>query len=221
MPQITPSQTIGPFLSLGLPWQDGPYVVPAGTPGAVRITGRVLDGAGLAVPDALIETWQADPAGAFAHPDDPRGAADGAAAGGAAAGGAAGDAAAGGAAGDGVRGGVGGFRGFGRCPTDEQGCYEITTVKPGPLPAPDGGTEAPHIDVSVFARGLLNRVVTRIYFPDEAAANEADPVLQSVDPARRATLIAVPVPGALQFDIHLQDSEAGGESIAETVFFSL
>ena len=204
MPQVTPAQTVGPFLSLGLPWADGPYVVPAGTAGAVRITGRVLDGAGMAVPDALIETWQADPAGAFAHPDDPRGAADGTPADGAAA--------------DGT---AKGFHGFGRCPTDEQGCYELTTLKPGPLPAPDGGIEAPHIDVSVHARGLLNRLVTRIYFPDEADANEADPVLRSVDPARRATLIAAPVPGGLQFDIHLQDSDAGGESSEETVFFSL
>ena len=202
MPQITPSQTVGPFLSLGLPWPDGPYVVPAGTPGAVRITGRVLDGAGMPVPDALIETWQADPAGAFAHPDDPRGAADGGTA----------------------RGGSGrpnGFRGFGRCPTDEQGTYEIITVKPGPLPALEGGTEAPHIDVTVLARGLLKALVTRIYFPDEAEANEADPVLESVDPSRRGTLIAVPDGDGLRFDIYLQDSDTGGNGSAETVFFSL
>ena len=70
---LTPSQTVGPFLAIGLPWPDGPYVVPDGTPGAITISGRVLDGAGEPVPDALIETWQADPDGRFAHPDDPRG----------------------------------------------------------------------------------------------------------------------------------------------------
>jgi protocatechuate 3,4-dioxygenase alpha subunit len=201
MRQITPSQTVGPFLSLGLPWPDGPYAVTAGTPGAIRIAGRVLDGAGLAVPDALIETWQADPAGRFAHPDDPR-------------------AIVGPPAGTPAHDRRNGFRGFGRCPTDFQGHYEIVTVKPGPLPAPEGGSEAPHIDVSVLARGLLNRLVTRIYFPDEADANAADPVLRSVDPARRRTLIAVQAGDGLRFDIHLQDSD-NGETRAETVFFSL
>jgi protocatechuate 3,4-dioxygenase alpha subunit len=98
------------------------------------------------------------------------------------------------------------------------------TLKPGPLPGPDGGTEAPHIDVSVFARGLLGRLVTRIYFPDEQAANEADPVLRAIaDPGRRATLVAAAQPGppgapgapggpgALRFDIRLQGDH-------ETVF---
>jgi len=70
---LTPSQTVGPFLAIGLPWPDGPFVVPEGTPGAITITGRVLDGAGEPVPDALVETWQAAPDGSFAHPDDPRG----------------------------------------------------------------------------------------------------------------------------------------------------
>jgi len=191
---ITPSQTVGPFLSIGLPWPDGPFVVPEGTPGAVTITGRVTDGAGAGVPDALVETWQADPAGRFGHPDDPRGAPG---------------------AGAGTQAG---FRGFGRCPTGPDGSYRIVTVKPGPLPSPDGGTEAPHLDVSVFARGLLDRVVTRLYFPDEVAANEADPVLASAgEPARVATLISQAVPGnpaELRFDIRLQ-----GER--ETVFFDV
>ncbi len=187
---LTPSQTVGPFLAIGLPWPDGPFVVPEGTPGAVTITGQVLDGAGAPVADALVETWQASPGGRFTHPDDPRGApADG-----------------------------GAFRGFGRCPTGPGGWYRIVTLKPGPLPCPDGGTEAPHLDVSVFARGLLDRVVTRLYFPDEVAANAADPVLSSIgDPARAATLIAraaPDAPGALRFDIRLQ----GGR---ETVFFAL
>ncbi|MBO0873815.1 MAG: protocatechuate 3,4-dioxygenase subunit alpha, partial [Pseudonocardia sp.] len=86
----TPSQTVGPFLSIGLPWPDGPDVVSPGTAGEVTISGRVLDGAGEPVPDALVETWQADPDGRFDHPDDPRGP-------------------------------VHGWRGFGRCPTDDDG----------------------------------------------------------------------------------------------------
>ena len=184
---LTPSQTVGPFLAIGLPWPDGPFVVPEGSEGAITITGRVVDGAGEPVPDALVETWQADPDGRFSHPDDPRGP-------------------------------VPGFRGFGRCPTGPDGTYRIVTLKPGALPSPGGGTEAPHVDVSVLARGLLDRVVTRIYFPDEAAANAADPVLASIgDPARVATLVARPDPAdasRLCFDIHLQ-----GEH--ETVFFDV
>ncbi|MDQ1538797.1 MAG: protocatechuate 3,4-dioxygenase, alpha subunit, partial [Actinomycetota bacterium] len=95
------------------------------------------------------------------------------------------------------------------------GCFEIVTVKPGPTPAEGGLDEAPHLDVSVFARGMLDRTVTRIYFPDEQRANAADPVLSAVDPARRHTLIAVPESdGILRFDIHLQGDH-------ETVFFVL
>jgi protocatechuate 3,4-dioxygenase alpha subunit len=174
----TPSQTIGPFFAVGLLWPDGPEVVAEGTPGAVTVGGRVLDGAGEPVPDALVETWQADPAGRFAHPDDPRGPAPG------------------------------GFRGFGRCATDAGGRWAVRTVKPGPVPAPDGGTEAPHIDVSVFARGLLHRLVTRIYFPDEPQANAADPLLRSIpDPAARARLVAVATGGGLRFDLRLQGDQ--------------
>jgi protocatechuate 3,4-dioxygenase, alpha subunit len=189
---ITPSQTVGPFLAIGLPWPDGPYVVPEGTPGAVVISGRVFDGAGAPVPDALVETWQADPDSRFDHPDDPRGAA---------------------------RPAVAGFRGFGRSATDPDGNYQITTLRPGALPATGGRTEAPHLDVSVFARGLLDRVVTRIYFPDEIESNAADPVLAAIaDPARRSSLIAVADPDepgtAFHFDIWLQ-----GER--ETVFFDV
>ncbi len=205
---ITPSQTVGPFFAMRLPWPGGPFVVPEGTTGAITIIGRLLDGAGNAIPDGLIETWQADPDGRFAHPDDPRGPSPS---------------------------GYRSFRGFGRCPTAPDGSYRIVTVKPGPLPDPlgwgrngardgtgdgtgDGTAEAPHLDVSVFARGLLDRVVTRMYFPDEAEANAADPVLSSIaEPGRRAGLIAVPEPGPaggglLRFDIYLQGDR-------ETVFF--
>ncbi len=185
---LTPSQTVGPFLHIGLPWPDGPDVVPEGTAGAIVLSGLVLDGAGEPVPDALVETWQADPDGRFAHPDDPRGA---------------------------VPSRVPGFRGFGRCPTDETGRYLIRTVKPGPLPAPGGGTEAPHLTVSVFARGLLDRVVTRVYFADEAAANAADPVLSGIAEAdRRSTLLAEPDGEGYRFEIRLQGDH-------ETVFFDV
>jgi protocatechuate 3,4-dioxygenase, alpha subunit len=162
----TPSQTIGPFFGVGLYWPDGPEVVAEGATGAVLLTGQVTDGLGRPVPDALVETWQADGQGRLAHP---------------------------------------GFRGFGRCPTDAEGRWAVRTAKPGPLPAPDGGLEAPHIDVSVFARGLLNRLVTRVYFPDEAEANAADPLLASIpDPAVRARLVAVADGERLRFDIRLQ-----------------
>jgi protocatechuate 3,4-dioxygenase, alpha subunit len=183
---LTPSQTIGPFLHIALPWADGEWVVPDGTPGAVRISGRLYDGAGAVVPDGLVETWQADSAGRFVHPDDPRGAIDPT---------------------------PEGFRGFGRSATDADGRWSVLTVVPGALPAADGAIEAPHLDVSVFARGLLDRVVTRIYFPDEAG-NGTDPVLASVDEARRGTLVARREDDGLCFDIHLQ-----GEH--ETVFFDV
>src|SRR6185437_12040980 len=146
---LTPSQTVGPYFSMRLPWPEGPYVVAADRPGAVTIYGRLIDGAGDPIPDGLIETWQADPAGRFAHPDDPRGP---------------------------VPDGDLGFRGFGRCATGHDGTWKIITRKPGPLPFGDGRTEAPHVNVSVFSRGMLDRSVTRIYFPDEDAANDADPV---------------------------------------------
>ena len=205
--EITPSQTVGPFFAMRLPWPDGPFVVPADTPGAITIVGRLYDGAGNVIPDGLVETWQADPAGRFAHPDDPRGPS---------------------------AAGYASFRGFGRCPTAPDGSYRIVTLKPGPLPAPDAGqgaTEAPHLDVTVFARGLLDRLVTRLYFPDEPAANEADPVLVVHRRRhRRDTLIARAEPAelaepaepgdptgpgtVLRFDIRLQGD-------GETVFFDV
>ena len=176
---VTPSQTIGPFFAVGLIWADGPEVVADGTPGAVRVAGRVLDGAGHPVPGTLVEIWQANAGGRYRHdgdrhpaPLDPN------------------------------------FSGAGRCLTDAEGRWAIRTVKPGPLPAPDGGTEAPHLDVSVFARGLLGRVVTRIYFPDEAEANAADPLLRSIpDPRMRERLVAVSDGDGLRFDIHLQGDQ--------------
>ncbi len=181
---LTPSQTVGPYLAIALSWPDGPDVVPAGTPGAVWLRGRVLDADGEPVTDALVETWQADPDGRFDHPDDPRGA---------------------------VPPAVPGFRGFGRSETLD-GEYAVRTVKPGRLPDGEGGQQAPHVDVSVFARGLLDRVVTRLYFADEASANDEDPVLRALPPERRATLLAQPAGDGYRLDVVLQGDR-------ETVFF--
>jgi protocatechuate 3,4-dioxygenase alpha subunit len=180
---LTPSQTIGPFHSIELPVPGGGHVVPAATEGAVRIAGRVIDGNGEPVGDALLEMWQADSSGRYHH--------------------------------DEAAGPVGATPGFGRVATAADGSYELWTVKPGPVPGPDGTTQAPHILVSVFARGLLDHLVTRIYFPDEDEANADDPVLALVsDPAARSTLVAAADGDGLRFDIHLQ-----GER--ETVFFAV
>ncbi len=182
----TPSQTVGPYFAIGLPWPDGPHAVAEETPGAIRIAGVVYDGAGAPVPDALIETWQADPEGRFADLHGHGGPSE-----------------------------VPGFRGFARCgQEDGDGSFEVVTVKPGPVPGLDGIAQAPHIDVSVFARGMLHRCVTRIYFADEGEANAADPVLARVPPERRATLMAEPTDSGYRFDIRLQ-----GEG--ETVFFAV
>jgi protocatechuate 3,4-dioxygenase alpha subunit len=143
--------------------------VAEGTPGRIRIFGTVYDGEGVPIPDALIETWQANANGEFADET---------------------------------------FRGLGRCPTDDDGVYTIFTVKPGSL----GDGQAKHIDVNVFARGMLNRCVTRIYFADED--NAGDPVLESVPEDRRETLIARPTDDGYRFDVHVQ-----GEG--ETVFFKV
>jgi len=183
----TPSQTVGPYFGFALPWPQGPFAVPEGTPDAIRIEGRILDGEGQPVPDAMVETWQADAEGRFAHPDDPRGAVE-----------------------------WGEFRGFARCPVDAEGFYSILTLKPGPLPGPGETTQAPHLVVSVFARGLLQRLVTRIYFGDEEEANAADPVLRSLpypEPIRR-TVVAAPMDGGYRFDIRLQGED-------ETLFFAI
>jgi protocatechuate 3,4-dioxygenase alpha subunit len=185
-PLLTPSQTVGPFLHIGLTWDDGGDVVPAGTTNAVWVRGQVYDGAGAPVHDGMVETWQADVDGRFDHADDPRGAVAGPA----------------------------GFRGFGRSATGPDGEWSIRTVKPGVVPAADGTPQAPHVDVSFFARGLLDRVVTRIYFADEADANETDPVLCSVPERRRGTLVAHGTDDGYQFDIRLQGDD-------ETVFFDV
>jgi protocatechuate 3,4-dioxygenase, alpha subunit len=181
----TPSATVGPYLAIGLTWDDGTWAAAEGTEGGCWIRGQVFDGAGDVVPDAMIETWQADPDGRFPSPEDPRGAAS-----------------------------YPGFRGYARAQTIS-GAFEIFTLKPGRVPDGEGGLQAPHIDVSVFARGMLDRVVTRIYFADEAPANAEDVVLRSLpDDASRATLMARPTADGYAFDVHLQGDE-------ETVFFAV
>jgi protocatechuate 3,4-dioxygenase alpha subunit len=183
----TPSQTVGPFFIIGLPDEGRAELVSPDDSDAVRLRGTVFDGSGEPVVDALVEIWQANRAGRYAHPDDTREQIpleDG-------------------------------FRGFGRCATDRRGRYEFVTVKPGRVPGPNGRPQAPHIEMSVFARGLLKRVATRTYFPDEAEANAADPVLASIgDPADRRTLVAQPDDGGLRFDIHLQGDR-------QTAFFGV
>jgi protocatechuate 3,4-dioxygenase, alpha subunit len=190
---LTPSQTVGPYLAIGLDWGGpGQFAVPEGTRGAFWIRGQILDGRGEPVRDGMIEIWQADPDGRFDHPDDPRGARPS---------------------------GIPGFTGFARSATwNDELRWQVYTVRPGPLPAgavdePDGPLEAPHLDVSVFARGMLDRTVTRIYFPDEPL-NETDPVLSEVPADRRETLIARPDGDGYAFDIRLQGP-------GETVFFEV
>ena len=173
-PATTPSQTVGPFLHLGLVWPDGPYVVSEDTPGAIWLRGRITDEDGAPVTDALVETWQADADGRF-----------------------------------------GTFRGFGRCPTDADGEYGIRTVKPGPVPFTDGrAKQAPHVAVTVFGRGLLRHLVTRLYFADEEEANAVDPVLAGLSASERRTLLATPCEDGYRFDIRLRGDD-------ETVFFAV
>lgn len=184
--QATTSQTVGPYFRIGLEPLYRGIVASAEAKGErVRIAGRVFDGNGAPVSDACLEIWQADAEGRYPHPEDPRQAeADPA---------------------------VGGFA---RVPTDAEGAFAFETVKPGRVAAPGGGLQAPHLLVSVFARGLLKRAVSRLYFADDPA-NAEDAVLQLVPAARRATLMAVAErTGRYRWDIHLQ-----GEH--ETVFFAV
>lgn len=184
---VTPSATVGPYLAIGLTWPDGIWAAAEGTEGGFWIRGRVLDGAGHVVPDAMVETWQADPEGGFPSPEDPRGAAA-----------------------------FPGFRGYARSSTvDPPGEFAVFTLKPGRVPDGEGGLQAPHVDVSLFARGILDRVVTRIYFADEEPANTEDAVLRSLpDDAARRTLIATSSADGYRLDIHLQGDR-------ETVFFAV
>ena len=186
MADLTPSQTVGPFFFDGLLSTQQNVLVEPGMPGdSIRVEGRVLDGSGDSVDDAMVEIWQANAQGRYRHPTDSWGPDPDA-----------------------------GFVGFGRAGTDESGHYWFETIKPGSVPAEDGGLQAPHLNVHVFARGLLDHLTTRMYFSDEAA-NESDPLLMTVEAGRRPTLIAQRRQGegiVYVFDIVLQGD-------GETVFF--
>jgi protocatechuate 3,4-dioxygenase, alpha subunit len=182
----TASQTVGPFFRIGLEPLYVPSVVGSDVPGErVTIRGRVVDGDGNPVLDAVLETWQADAHGKYAHPEDTR-----------------------------PRPATPGFTGFGRVPTDDQGQFTLTTIKPGRVAGPGAFVQAPHLVVLLFMRGLLRHLVTRMYFPDEPG-NDADPILRLVPPVRRGTLIAQRSPqdaAVLVWNVSLQGAD-------ETVFF--
>ena len=175
----TPSQTVGPFFKPALVRSGQESLITTGSRGErVTIEGRVLDGDAAGVSDAMIELWQANADGRYDHPDDSQ-----------------------------EKLLDPNFHGFGRAATDERGRFRFYTIKPGPVPGSGNILQAPHINVSIFARGLLKRLVTRIYFPDEPL-NAADVVLNSVAPERRSTLIAriesAERQAVLRFDIILQ-----------------
>lgn len=184
----TTSQTVGPFFKIGLSWLYRDNLAGENISGErVAIQGRVLDGDGNGVPDAIIEIWQANSHGKYAHPEDVQDIPVEA-----------------------------GFTGFGRVPTDAQGRFRFTTITPGAVPGPEGKAQAPHLVISLLMRGLLRRLTTRMYFPDDAS-NANDPILNLVPTERRSTLIARRVgsgPGPLEWNVVLQGP-------AETAFFDL
>lgn len=174
---LTPSQTVGPYLRIGL--FGGPItsqLVDESDPRVIRISGLLLDGAREPVLDGMVEIWQANAGGRYAHAADDRAEIPL----------------------------ENGFSGFGRSSTEDGGRFEFFTVKPGRVPWVDGRLQAPHLLVGVFARGLLKRVATRMYFPDEAEANAEDPVLLGLSDDERARLVAHAGDARLRFDIALQ-----------------
>lgn len=213
----TPSSTVGPFLHIGLTDRHslthiaGPKVKGE----RVHLKCRVLDAEGAPVNDAMIEIWQADADGKYNHPDDPGGASKET------------------------------FRGFGRAATDEIGCCEFDTIKPGRVAAniavhtnlagvaataqvnaeahslpseqlEEHKLQAPHVNLAIFARGILLQLYTRIYFAGDPA-NDDDPILALVPKERRPTLLAQPDPSRRHgwlFEIRLRGED-------ETVFFDV
>jgi protocatechuate 3,4-dioxygenase alpha subunit len=186
MAELTPFQTVGPFFAICLSEAGCARIASENAIGRrITIEGTVRDGAGAVVPDSLIEIWQANAAGRYAHPDDhqskpldPN------------------------------------FSGYGRAPTDDEGRFIIETVMPGRVPGPDDTQQAPHLLLGILARGILTRLVTRVYFDDEPSTHE-DPILSLVPAERRATLIARHMgDDRYRFDLRLQGN-------GETVFFDV
>jgi protocatechuate 3,4-dioxygenase alpha subunit len=186
--QATTWQTVGPFFSIGFSWLYRDHLAAPGVSGErLEIAGRILDGEGHPVPDGIVEIWQANSQGKYAHADDPQ-----------------------------AKPLEEGFTGYGRVPTDDTGCFRFTTIKPGRVLGPDGKLQAPHLAVSVFTRGLLRRLITRIYFPEEPS-NAEDFALNLVEEGRRETLVAKKIagrPGVLEWNVILQGP-------GETVFFDV
>lgn len=181
----TSSQTIGPYLHIGMTWAvDETLAKPNVAGERIAVRGRIVDGDGAPVTDAMLEIWQANAHGRYAHPLDARDLPldDG-------------------------------FTGWGRVVTDAEGRFRFSSIKPGRVPAADGRMQAPHLNVTIFMRGLLKHLITRIYF-DGDAANASDPMLASVPEARRGTLLARGAAGDLVWNVALQGRD-------ETVFFDL
>ncbi len=185
-PVASPSQTVGPYLHIGLDTEPNHGVmVGPGTPGErIRVRLRVLDGAGHPLPDALLELWQADASGHYVEVADHANPDPGHA-----------------------------FRGWGRRPTGPDGWCEFLTIRPGATATPDGERQAPHINVCLFARGMLRHIFTRFYFSGDAML-AGDPVLAVVPEDRRSTLLAQLIDEAWTLEIRLQGPD-------ETVFFDL
>jgi len=185
----TASQTVGPYFRIGLTekYSKPGIAGPQAKGERIGLTVRVFDGDGAPVNDSMIEIWQADASGKYQHPDDPQ-----------------------------HETADIGCGGFGRMGTDENGRCQFDTIKPGRIPGPGNVLQAPHLNVAIFARGMLKQFYTRIYFAGDSA-NQQDPVLALVPAERCETLIAQPDPArpaSWRFDIHLQGDN-------ETVFFDV
>src|SRR5689334_884774 len=176
----TPSQTVGPFFHFCLTTVEhciGCIAGPQARGERVWLRCRVFDGEGAAVPDAMIEIWQADAEGRYYSTEDFQDSKNNAA-----------DPA---------------WRGFGRMPTREDGSCEFETIRPGRVPGPANVFQAPHFGAAIFARGMLRQLFTRIYFAGDPA-NQEDPVLHLVPHERSETLMAHPDParpGHWHFDV--------------------
>jgi protocatechuate 3,4-dioxygenase, alpha subunit len=185
---VTASQTVGPYLRIGFLPLLVDALAPAGTPGEpITVRGSMVDGEGSVISDGVLEIWQADSQGRYAHPED---------------------------VGSATSNGGKAFRGFGRILADRNGTFQFTTIKPGPVAGPGGQWQAPHLMVTIFMRGMLTHLFTRMYFPGEPL-NETDPVLQRVPAGRRSTLIAAAA-GQSVFGWNIVSQGSN-----ETVFFDL